>query len=176
MQLDDMELEVEFKEKRRDNLRKRPAVSEHSEPSAETWETLAGELKLLKERLPVVVRSLGQVRSKLQQVDGKLGLLEKAHRDILSTKKELRQAEEDRNLKEQVGGFPPREDLLFFSSSFAIKCWYGLFFLVFLFLFFIFTLYFGKFGPPYPGKYTAAAARVSATQSYKCKLGLFVFP
>ena len=32
---------------------------------------------------------------------------------------------------------------------------------------------FGKFGPPYLGK-AAAAAR--ATQSYKCMLGLVVFP
>ncbi|XP_070184589.1 CAP-Gly domain-containing linker protein 1-like isoform X2 [Littorina saxatilis] len=99
--LNDMELEMEFKERRRENIKKRPAVSEHGEASVETYETLTSELKSLKERLPMVLRSLAQVRLKLGQVDNKLGQLEKAERDLIATKRELKQAEEDRDLKEQ---------------------------------------------------------------------------
>ena len=98
-----MELEVEFKERRRENIRKRPAVSEHSESSLETYESLTSDLKNLKEKIPVVARSLGQVRIKLAQVDSKLGMLDKARKDIQATRKELREAEEERNVKEQVG-------------------------------------------------------------------------
>ena len=47
---------------------------------------------------------------------------------------------------------------------------------LFLYFFIIhFIIHFGKFGPPYLGK-TTAAARAALTQSYKCMLGLFVFP
>ena len=36
-----------------------------------------------------------------------------------------------------------------------------------------FMIPFGKFGPPYLGKTTAASSKSSATQSYNCMLGVF---
>ncbi|XP_076463738.1 uncharacterized protein LOC143295903 [Babylonia areolata] len=100
-EISEMELEMEFKERRRDNIRKRSAVSEHGEPSAETYETLTSELKTLKERYPAAVRALAQVRLKLSQVDTKLGALDKVYREIQSTRDELKRAEDERSVKEQ---------------------------------------------------------------------------
>ncbi|KAL8611868.1 hypothetical protein ACOMHN_027603 [Nucella lapillus] len=100
-ELSDIELEMEFKEKRRDNLKRRSAVSEHGEPSAETWESLTQDLKALKERYPGVVRTLGQVKLKLTQVDCKLAALDKVHTDIRHNMEQLKEAEEDRAVKEQ---------------------------------------------------------------------------
>ncbi|KAK7483781.1 hypothetical protein BaRGS_00024997 [Batillaria attramentaria] len=99
-QLNEMELEIEFKEKRRDNFKRR-AASEYGEPTAETYESVTSELKSLKERLPQVVRQLAHVRHKLTWVDEKISTLERIHRDIQAAKDELKNAEEERNLKEE---------------------------------------------------------------------------
>lgn len=99
--LNDIELEIEFKERRREAMKKRPPSSDCYEPTAETMDTITSELKILKERRPGVLRSLGQVHLKLSKVDHKLDLLDKLHKDLQAIRKELKQAEKERDLKEQ---------------------------------------------------------------------------
>ncbi|KAL8612470.1 hypothetical protein ACOMHN_058598 [Nucella lapillus] len=100
--LNDMELEMEFKEKRREKLKKQETSPDiTTDSSSETYESLTHELRILKERYPVVTRALGQVRLKLSKVDSKLEMLDKARKDMVNTRKDLLAAEEEKNLKEQ---------------------------------------------------------------------------
>ncbi|XP_076458135.1 uncharacterized protein LOC143291888 isoform X2 [Babylonia areolata] len=112
--LNDIDLEIEFKEKRRENLKKKVAAAaaaagssatdgpaEQSSFCAESYDSLTSELKGLKDRQPGVAKSLGQVRVKLAQVDARLEKLDKAGKELVTTRRELLAAEEERHVKEQ---------------------------------------------------------------------------
>ncbi|XP_025110321.1 uncharacterized protein LOC112573870 isoform X2 [Pomacea canaliculata] len=99
-QINEVDLEIEFKERRRDNLRKQSAV-EPLEPTTETPEALVSELKQLKDRLPTLQRQLAHLRHKLGWVDDKMAQLEKTQKDILATREELKEADSERGRKEE---------------------------------------------------------------------------
>ena len=89
-QLYDIELEIEFKEHRRDGLKKEEI---NAELTSENFEMLTADLKNLKERLPFVERHLANVRFKLNWIEEKIHRLEKIAKEIDSLNKELEEAE-----------------------------------------------------------------------------------
>ncbi|XP_041363890.1 uncharacterized protein LOC121379371 isoform X2 [Gigantopelta aegis] len=89
-QLNDMELEIEFKEHRRDGLKKEEI---NAELTTENYEMLTADLKNLKDRLPFVQRHLANLRFKLNWIEEKIHRLKKIAKDIDALGKELEDAE-----------------------------------------------------------------------------------
>ncbi|XP_046557420.1 LOW QUALITY PROTEIN: uncharacterized protein LOC124266663 [Haliotis rubra] len=99
-QVNDTELEIEFKEYRRESF-KVVLDDSHPDVSAETYDVLTEDLKNLKERLPGLQRQLATVRYKLKWVEEKTHQQEKIEEEIQLIQKELREAGEERGRKEK---------------------------------------------------------------------------
>jgi len=88
----EIQMDLEFKESRRDDLKNQPLESDSIESMAITWDNLNEELRVLRECLPAVKRQLATVQQRREWMRERKQKMEKLEKELSQLNRDARAA------------------------------------------------------------------------------------
>ncbi|XP_052760476.1 uncharacterized protein LOC128203200 isoform X2 [Mya arenaria] len=96
----ELEMDMEFKEGRRDDMKNQPLDSDSLESLAITWDNLNEEIRFLKENLPGVKKQLATVQQRREWISERRVQLEKMERELEQLTKDANSTSEVKVMRE----------------------------------------------------------------------------